>query len=452
MSTAYNDDVDLQIWSRDASFNRMELIEQWSEFHVDLKWGDMSTWTLSMPTDAFMDAFHIANLANTTLVNFGIKSYRNQEIFPLIAGPITDAARTWNGSDDTIVLTGSSDAYWLTTRIIGPSWVSWPSGWWYDSAGGSAGYDVSQGFTNTRAESIMRGFLYQNLTPEGCSIAGHPIPAFWSGSDQATGSLITYQARLETAWTMCKNIIQANTGGSGYAGDADLSVNVVNPYDSDSVINGHAYRLFFSVDRIDDMTSTAVFGTDFGTIKNFTYTERRPEANSVMCGGPDVDPTTHNDSSEPGFRYYNHHADATSAARYGLVEEFLEASISAPAQGAAYNLTDLGNAIYAKAVAELKLKAYNASVEIQLSPDDMVSCGNMYETNGEFWLGCKVTAKLNQQTITDVIREIKFDFTQDQGEIITPTVCDAYKFYYTKPMPFAHENRWSLNDITRNWR
>jgi len=452
MTTAYNDDVDLQIWSRDSSFNRLELIELWSEFHVDLKWGDMSTWSLSMPTDAFMDAFHIANLANTTLVNFGIKVYRNQEMFPLIAGPITDAARTWNGSDDIIVLTGMEDSYWLTTRIIGPSSYSWPMGWWYDSASGAAGYDISQGYDNTRAETLMRGLLYWNLTAEGEShVAGHPIPAFWSGSDGGAGSLVTYYARLETAWTMCKNVIQANTGGA-LTGDTDLSVSVVNPYDSDSVINGHAYRLFFSVDRIDDMTSTAIFGTDFGTIKNFTYTEHRPEANSVMCGGPDVDPTTHMDSSEVGYRYYSHHADSASASRYGFVEEFLDAAVTPPSAGAAYNLTDLENAIYVKACAELKQKAYNASAEIQLSPDDMVSCGNQYETNGEFWLGCKVTAKLNQQTITDVIREITFDFTQDQGEIVTPTVCDARKFYYTKPMPFAHENRWSLNDITRNWR
>ena len=145
-------------------------------------------------------------------------------------------------------------------------------------------------------------------------------------------------------------------------------------------------------------------------------------------------------------------ADPGSAARYGLVEEFLDASITPPATDTAYNLTDLTNQIISKAVAELKLKAYNATVEIQLSPDEMVSCGNQYETNGDFWLGCKVTARLNQQTITDVIREIKFDFTQDQGEIVTPTVCDAYKFYYTKPMPFAHDNRWSLNEIIRNWR
>jgi hypothetical protein len=452
MPTAFNDDVDLQIWSRDSSFNRITLIEVWSEFHVDLKWGDMSTWSLSMPTDAFMDAFNITNLANTTLVNFGIKAYRNREYFPLIAGPITDAARTWNGTDDTIVLTGAEDTYWLTTRIIGPSWLSWPYGtWWYDSAGGVAGYDISQGYVNTRAETLMRGLLYWNFTPEGCTIPGHPIPAFWSGSDGGAGSLVTYQARLETAWTMCQNVIKANSGGA-LTGDTDLSVSVLNPYDSDSVINGNNYRLFFSVDRIDDMTSTAIFGTDFGTIKNFTYTERRPEANSVMCGGPDVDPTTHKSSSEQGFRYYAHRADPGSAARYGLVEEFLDASITPPATDTAYNLTDLTNQIISKAVAELKLKAYNATVEIQLSPDEMVSCGNQYETNGDFWLGCKVTARLNQQTITDVIREIKFDFTQDQGEIVTPTVCDAYKFYYTKPMPFAHDTRWSLNNIIRNWR
>jgi hypothetical protein len=54
-------------------------------------------------------------------------------------------------------------------------------------------------------------------------------------------------------------------------------------------------------------------------------------------------------------------------------------------------------------------------------------------------------------TLTDLIREVKLDFTPD-GEVITPIVCDAFKFNWTRPMPFATENRWQLGEIGRNWK
>ena len=459
MPTAYNDDVDLQIWSRGTDLERRELIEEWSEFHIDLKWSDMSTWSLTLPTDEFMKKYGVANLNNQTLAGAGgIKVFRNGEYYPLISGPITEAKRDWNGSKDEIILTGMDDKYWLTTRIIGPSWIAWPSyTWWYDNAGGTYGWDISQGYSGVSCEYLMKALLYWNVDWAGNNQGGshsHCIPWFYSGTigSPQCGSAVSYQARLETAFTVCKNVCLMNTGGA-HLGDSDIQFNVVQPYDGYSTIGGINYKLFFTVDPIVDLTSRGIFGTDFGTVRSYTYDEKRPEANYTIAGGPDIDPTSHVSSSEVGFRYYSMQQNANSIATYGRIEEFLDVNVPPPAAGgAAYNFSDLNSIMSTKSLAELKLKAYNATAEIALMPDEMTQCGNYYEGDGDFYLGAKVTVKLNQQYITDVIRELKFDFTPDKGEIVTPTVCDAYQFYHTKPMPFTHDDRWGLADIRRNWK
>ena len=454
MPTPYNDDVDLQIWSRDTALDRRDLIEDWSEFHIDLKWNDMSTWSLTLPTAEFMDKYGVANITNQTLAGAGgIKVFRNGEYYPLISGPITEAKRDWNGSKDEIVLTGMDDKYWLTTRIIGCEWTRWPSyTWWGDN---TAGYYISQGYYSVSCEYLMMALLYWNVDWAGNSVDGHQhaIPWFYSGTigTPQCGSTVSYQARLETAFTMCKNVCLMNTGGS-HTGDSDIQFNVVQPYDGVSTIGGINYKLFFTVDPIYDMTSTAIFGTDFGTVRSYTYDEKRPEANYTVAGGPDIDPTSHISSSEVGFRYYSMQQNAASVSTYGRIEEFLDVNIPPPAVNSTYNFTDLNTMMSRKSWAELKLKAYNATAEIQLQPDEMTECGNYYMGDGAFFLGAKATVKLGQQTLTDVIREIKFDFTPDKGEIVTPTVCDAYQFYHTKPLPFTHDDRWSLADMGRNWK
>ena len=91
------------------------------------------------------------------------------------------------------------------------------------------------------------------------------------------------------------------------------------------------------------------------------------------------------------------------------------------------------------------------NVGIETAIDLAARFGTLANLSGEFRLGCKVSVQLENMTLTDLIREVKLDFTPD-GEVITPIVCDAFKFNWTRPMPFATENRWQLGEIGRNWK
>jgi hypothetical protein len=449
----YNSDVNLSIWGRNQQEGAIiDLIERWTEFHVDLKWADMSTWQLSMPYSEFNAVFKPA--ATDPITKFSIAAYRNNEINPLISGPITEATREWNGADDMLHLSGLCDLWWLQSRVMAPDWAHS-----YYQDGYYSGYAKYCGYSNTPIENVMVNMLYFYFGP-GQASAWRRIPYFSSFSGHNYGQNIEYWARWETAYEMCKKCCLMATTGTGAQNylDAELSFDIVNWAQTGSS------RYGFIVYKMNDLSNSVTFGTDLGTVNSFSYTEKKPGATVVYGGGPDLDPTTGAISSENGFRLYHGSQNDTIYDLYGGASNHLLASAGRIEEffdtGSVETGATTGNpskaAIVAwmrdKTNAELKLKQYNASATINLEPSEMIEFGTLSNFSGEYRLGTKVAVRLNNMTLTDIIREVKLDFTPEKGEVITPIVCDAFQFNWTRPLPFASENRWQLGEIGRNWR
>ena len=440
----YNNNVDMVIWARNYQMDIIDLVEQWTEFHVDLKWCDQSTWQLKLPTTAFFDAFHLGGQYGpaSTLIKNGIACFRNQEVLPFIAGPITSATRDWNGADDFTTLNGMSDNYWLTGRAGIPLYNANPpsTGDWI------AGYPEYSGYLNTPAESVMKNFLYYWIGP-GQPTAWRQLPFFTTTGTHTPqlGANLNYWLRWESMYDMCKKACQQS--------QADLSFQIID--------TGYSppFNLWFQVYPIVDVTSSALFGTDLGTVRSFSFTENRPQANVVYGAGPDFDPSTLKISQEIGYRLYWAKTDGGSVIKYGdtagnapqagRIEEFFDCgSITTQTPTKAQIIAAMSGATDA----ELKKQAYSATVEINLEPNDMADFGQVETGSGDFRLGCKVSVQLEDLVLADVIREIKADFTPDKGEVITPIVCDPMKFYNRSPMPFTYQNRWQMGDMLHNWK
>jgi hypothetical protein len=454
----HNNDVNVTIWARDNNtMARLDLIERWLEFHVDLKWADMSTWSLKLPAQEFIDAFQLTGTAATTLVgNFSIAAYRNNELLPLIAGPVTSATEDWNGADDIITLNGMSDDWWLTAKLLRPAWNTF-----FSNDGYYSGYTRYSGFENKSAEEVMKSFLYywfQDMQGGQPPTLYFQIPYFNGGflGNPVMGSNMTMWGRWQSAFQMCKDACMASTGTAArnYQ-DADMHFEVLNIAETGSL------RLLFMTYVADDISTQVTFGSDLGTVRSYSYTENRPSGNVIYGGGPDFDPVSHTISQEIGFRLYHLEWDGQSIDTYGngqhgaaiqpgRIEEFFDCgSVQSDSPTQAKIVAAMGPLVRA----ELKKQKVNATVTINLEPSDMVDFGTLFNNTGDFRLGSKVAVQLNHSlTLTDVIREVKADFDPDKGEIITPIVCDPMKFYYTRPVPFAYANRWKLGEIGRNWK
>jgi hypothetical protein len=449
-----NSDMSIQIWGRNQQDGTLfDYIEKWTEFHVDQKWADMSTWSLTMPYAEFNSVFKPA--PTDPITKFSIAAYRNSEINPLIAGPITEATRTWKGGDDMLELTGMSDLWLLQARVMEPDWQHY-----FSQDGYYSGYARYCGYDGQPVEQFVEGMLYYYFG-DGQPTAWRKIPYFNSGIGHSPsyGQNIEYWARWETAYEMAKTASQMSTGTAAYNYlDADLG------FDVQYLAQTGAYRYWFFMYMATDMTDRVTFGTDLGTVRDFTYQEKKPDATVVIGGGPDIDPSSGAVSSELGYRLYHTTQNDTiydlyggaanhQIASVGRMEEFFDTGSVQTEAVAGGNPTKAQIVAWMrdKSNAELKLKQYNATATINLEPSEMAIFGTLANLSGEFRLGCKVSVQLNNMTLTDLIREVKLDFTPD-GEVITPIVCDAFKFNWTRPMPFATENRWQLGEIGRNWK
>jgi hypothetical protein len=349
-----------------------------------------------------------------------------------------------------------SDNWWLTARAGIPLFdhgIPVGGDWMYQ-------YPEYSGYINISVEAAIKNIAYYWVGP-GQPQGWRQIPFFTTSamhSPNQLGNIITYWLRWESMYDMCKKAcaMSVGTAANGYL-DADMSFQVIDTgYPGDTTTP----RLWLQTYQLTDVSSQVVFGTDLGTVRSFSYTENRPQGNVIYGGGPDFDPATLKTSQETGYRLYCEKDDNASIARYGdapgstpqagRIEEFFDCS-SVTTQTP--TKAQIVAAMLQSTAAELKKQKYSATVELNLEPNDMADFGQLDTNSGDFRLGCKVAVQLPDLVLTDVIREVKADYSAEKGEVITPIVCDPLKFYSSQPTPlFSYQNRWQLADILRNWK
>ena len=416
--------AEYKIWTR-SNFGRLEQVQNGSSFKCNLKWGDVSTWELIIPMSEYHRAYETGGAVGSTYIFQlgGIVVYRDDDF--LIGGPIISANRKAVGDDDVITLSGASDTHWLSQRIIWPNpdreyqqagaeneWfegdgvtycpahhnTSYPGN---DPAGDIMHAYVSthigtlawHGTLNTHAYDRRMQWTYGGVTKY---LQVEPLNGY--------GPQTTYSGRLETLLEVCKNLshISDNTSYVDSVKD-EVDFGVTN------VLDGF---ISFDTYAVVDKSTTALFGTDLGTIRSFEITETRPDYNALFVGG---DEHVSGDIGSRKFIYTQPAAASDSQSIYGRIEGFYDFSIAKTDDTAAQKLQDMVVA----GRTESNTHSYNIVVKLVLEDSDMVKFIDQYN------IGDLVTVQFEDYSYTDLIREIDITVDPSGGEVIEPIVCNS---------------------------
>jgi hypothetical protein len=411
------------LWARDENFKRIRRVRDWQQLTLDLKFCDISTWTLDTTLAEFLRAWDISTPTDT-LVGRGTgpgASTNGIAIFRVpagksafdYAGSINDAIFTGiitdvevDGAQDpeTIHIGGESDASFLKDRPIWPNYAQSfnpTTHWWEDGSGHQVAYSTETGYL----ETVMKSYLYYNLSTGAAS--GRPLPYFFSGPDYERGIIVTVSSRLETGYDLIKRII-------------DMSPDERYGFDVKQVAETGQYRLYFRLLGGVDRRDSTVFSTRSKTIKSWKYTEKRPKGNLITIGGICWDGSAV--SSDQFDRIFVNGVNADSSTKYGLIEAFEEYTT----QNEQDNSNPANPTSLAQIVGDLNNQAQvaswrdgsNLAAEMKLRESE--SC----TWKVDFDLGDTITVDLKGVQVIKTIDSMAVSVTKDQKEEITVTVSD----------------------------
>jgi Siphovirus ReqiPepy6 Gp37-like protein len=424
------------LWTRNRDFERIDIIEDWQDLTIDYKWGDMSTWSLTLPTAEFMKRWGLTgtlgslltpnltvDYANINSINtLGIIIFRNDHnaiTDNIFSGVVTEVTRDWNGYDDTITLTGEEDTYYLRTRMCLPDPTHWfhPTYyWWMQTPDGIL--DTSLSFNGWCLEDTIRYAVQVYATDEIFNTTYVPLPYLQVNPvTYGRGDIITYQGRFQNLFTACQDMLGLQPTSS-----------VQYSFRIRQVAETGDNRIMFNFDEPIDRSDQISFDTEMGTIKSYSYNERLPEFNALVIGGNNW---WNGNVSEASRRIYASGASLPSMEHYGRIHGFVDYTSSGV--GEDKTLADMIHGMENQGRSSLYLSAINHSVTIELEPEYMNQYGVDWQLGDlvTIGLGKGVTENGNWAVAqSQYIREITIDATID-GEKISVTAGDPQKFMRT---------------------
>jgi hypothetical protein len=406
----------------------MDLVSDWTQLTLDLKWGDISTWSLTLPTAEFVNRWQLQGIYGSMLVPsggcgelgapLGVIIIRNNSSLEnaLLSGIIISAERVYDGFTDTVTLTGESDSSFLRIRDLWPdpsSDYDTSTGWWSGNA------DVACDVVLGPAESCLSYYVNYNLGP--WALPYRRLNYFDTAPDQQRGSQVTYQGRFQNLFQACQDILAAQT---------DLVI--TESFGIKQVSEDASTRLLYSWYEPTDKTDQAVFGTELGTISKFDYTEALPQANYIMCGGPNYNAGGNGQTTDMCYRMYTEILNETSADMYGRREDFCDyGGNTSGSSGSSDQELAIMAAMQNQALIACSKESYQMNAKIYLLPYE----GPQFMDN--FNLGDIVTVDIGSTPLTitggdlqqnNIIREINITVTPTDGERIIPTISDQMLF------------------------
>ena len=409
----------------------------YTELKVDLKWADMSTWTMTLPTAEYLKRWQIEDIYDSILappggcgaagVPMGIVIIRNNSSIEdaLLSGIIVQVDRDYEGFSDTVTLTGESDTSLLRTRYIEPD----PQGmipnvenWW--SPDGTVADDSTSG----PCESVLSYYVNYNMGPH--STTDRRLSYLDCAYDSMRGVTVQYQGRFQYLFDACLEILksQAPTGG-GTSSTTMPNQSFEIKQTSETGTTRALYQWLEPVDK----TNQAIFGTELGTIPKFQYSEALPIANYILVGGPDYYAQGGGQTTDTGKRMFTSLLNLTSAQLYGRREKQVNygGNVSGTS-GTDAQAEAIMSDMQSQALIEAANDSYATSITIALRPNEGPlflqnwDIGNIVTVN----LGAaKGVAKKGNLVFNELIREVELDINPSgDGETVTPTICDAMKF------------------------
>lgn len=276
----------VRLFSRDTGLRRSGEIEDYAALRMQLKFNDVSQWSLELPSAA---ADLLASGAGLIVERDGVT---------LMSGPALSWQRSLaaDGSVRTQV-EGVDDTVVLARRVVLPD----PFG----SNSNSVAYDTTTG----PAETVLRYYVDRNAGPS--AVTARQIPGLTLATDQGRGSNVRGQGRYGTLLETLQPL--ATAGG-------DLGFRVVQ------VGTAVQFQVYQPVDR----TATAKFSTELGNLRTYDYRLTSPTANYIYGGG----------QGDLTARLVSEAANTASVTTWGRIESFYSRTDINDATAMATALTD----------------------------------------------------------------------------------------------------------------
>ncbi len=298
----------------------------------------------------------------------------------LLSGPKRPMERTHtSGAENTLTFSGVDDTAQLA-RIVYPS-PNTP----ITEAGVQHG---AQYWTRSGpAEDVLLELIAANAGPD--AIDDRALPGLRIPASEGRGHEVSSQLRLdnllEAAWSV--------------AGAGDLGFHLVQDHDSTDLLV-HVYPARDVSDRVR-------FSPYLGNLGSYEYSASPPEVTDVIVaiGGEGTD------------RRFYRYQERDPLWPGVVVEEVLDARdlSQEPGEGDE-EWTDPDVASRERATERLRDGAATASVTFEALENEGTQFGRDYA------LGDVVTAELDLGEVTDIIREVHYSRTPDQGERLRPTL------------------------------
>ncbi|MFI6516854.1 hypothetical protein ACIBF1_14935 [Spirillospora sp. NPDC050679] len=300
------------------------------------------------------------------------------------SGPTRQIERAMNadeGGHGTLTASGPCDKGWLT-RLV------WPNPATTIPAAGAtqspARYKVPRTGTGTvKSETALRQLVNDHAGPG--ALASRQVPGLRLQADQGRGAATAVSSRFGVLWDELVAI--ALRGGLGF--------DVVQSWDGFLDFKVYAGRL-------EQAAPAARFSLELGNLRSYQYTLTPPEVTSAIVG--DLEGGT-------SRKFYGFDT-AADALWPGLrVEEFVDGT-----DASGDTSTEPAPAPADLAGARLEEARGKASVTFEAIDIDSVKLGRDYRK------GSTVTVEVDGEPYTDLVQEIRYTRTPDEGQVVVPVI------------------------------
>jgi hypothetical protein len=361
---------DLSTWTiyvRDASLATVAQVDDYQFLDMVPRFNDIGTWILDM------DA-RVGGAANLLQDGAGIVVTRYDPAAKLtstvLSGPVAFRERDFGGDPDRnrLKVKGFDDNVWLLGRIAHPQpTTSAPP---YNSQA----YDVRTGVCST----VLRQYVDFNLGPSALNV--RQVPGLTLAADPGLGPSVTGRARWDPLPDLLRTLALAG-------GDLGFQIQQVG--------TGIQFQVYQPVDR----STSVIFSPDLANLAAYDWSEARPKANYIFCGG----------SGQDTARVIQEGQDSSSVARWGRIEMFRDRRDTAVAAELTQTIgTELLN--------------NQGAVVFSITPQDLPQMSYLTHYN----LGDRVTVYNDGIPFSNIIREVHISIGNAGGSgggvFVTPLI------------------------------
>lgn len=301
---------------------------------------------------------------------------RNNEL--MMTGLVESFDRKFTSKVDSLAISGVDTNALLKRRVTYPD----PT----EDVVIAPDYKYSTAFdtrTGTQ-EKIMKEYVQYNLGPNALSIRQNPFVTLQTNA--GLGDTLTWYARFENLLELLQ----------------ELAIPVSLTSEELGFDFGGTNGFEFQVYQPRDLTSSAVFSMELGTILSFEYGTAAPDANYIIAGG----------KGEDANRIFYSYGDTSSISQYRFREMFHDASS-----------IETATELYPIIVQKLFENADKTSIKVE--PADLP----WFKFWDDYRVGDKVTSVIDGTEIEDIIRIVEFNLSTS-GVQVKPTIGKNESYYY----------------------